>query len=590
MSLLKHLTSSYSVDKSFTKKFHDEVKRNIDDYEACQSVNGTKKTGVYNRHVAASRYDITIPYIFATHESMLSSFFETMPDIVISGRTSQTKDVAQIKAIYQYLVDVADLDEFLSMSAWWFFLVGMCKADVSFKTEIKGYIPQLDAQQMPMMDEQGEPVEIPVYKYNDPVALVDNPLKVYFSPESEFSIDGKKIPHYFTERLVDIDEIKDVYGVDVDADEQIEVDEVSKEDGESLKRAKVLYFYGTLPSTVQDEEDFKKQKLTWKFGQNYKIFLTKDTILLAEAIDEKPCKFARFYTSMNKFFGFGIGKTLRPFQEDMSIRRGQELAYADRFAFPWLTLPNGVKVDQKNLMDYEKKTPLAYSSDQSGLKPEYLTPPPMPASITDADTASRNDAQFVSGTLDLSKGAQQSTTVKTATGQQLFAQSQDKRLQKARKSIAKYYREVVIQMFKEARDNWGDDHKKITYQDEEGNDQDIEITAQDLQDIDFDTDIDFNLDSVSVNADIMSQRWISLLDTSINVPVANLKKIYGKVLSESFKIPNPESYIQEPPMQPGMPDQGGQITPEAASTTNPETVPQPETMGAQLAPQPQFAG
>lgn len=367
----------------------------------------------------------------------------------------------------------------------------------------------------------------------------------------------------------------------VDPDTTLEVDEVDTKDESSLKRARVRYFYGRLPST--DKDELLEKGLEWKYQQNYKAIYTKDKVLLIEAVDEKPCKLSRFYANLNKFFGFGIGKTLRPFQEDMSIRRSQQIAYADRFAFPWLAVGEGLKVDQKALMDYQKRTPLAYSGDKP---PEYISPPNMPSAITDADNAARSDAQFVSGTLDISKGAQQSNTVKTATGQQLFAQSQDKRLNKARKSIAKYYRETVIQMFKLARDNWGDDQKHVTYTSDDGTEVDMDITAEMLQGIDFDRDIDFNLDNVSVNQDIMSQRWISLIDTALNVPSADIDKIYQKVLRDSFKIQNPEFYTKEvPPVDPmtGQP----MVDPMAsAPVENPETVPQQEPLGAQLAPQP----
>ena len=580
MSLLSTLNSIYSINKAFTQKFHDEVKRNLDDYEAVNTDKTTKKTGVYNRHVAASRYDITIPYIFGTHESMISSFFENMPDLVINGRTSQTDKVEIIKATYEYFKDKADLDEFLSMSAWWFFLIGFVKADVEFKSEIEGYTPQLDQMGQPMIDEKtGEEVTIPVYLINDPVATVDNPLKVFFSPESEFSIDGKKIPNYVTERLVNVDEIEEVYGEKVDADNTLEIDGVDDKDKSLIGRAGVKYFYGRLPSSVK--EDLKEKKLEWSYKKEFKAIYTKDKVLLIEELSEKPCKFARFYANLNKFFGFGIGTTLRPFQEDMSMRRSQQIAYADRFAFPWLAVGDGLKVDQKALQDYQKRTPLAYSGDKP---PEYITPPNMPSVITDADAAARSDAQFVSGTLDISKGAQQTNTVKTATGQQLFAQSQDKRLNKARKSIAKYYRETVIQMFKLARDNWGDDEKTVTYTSDDGLEKDIVITAEMLQGIDFDTDIDFNLDNVSVNQDIMSQRWISLIDTALNVPSADIDKIYQKVLRDSFKIQNPEFYIKEAPAVDPMTGQPVGLTPSPVE--NPETVPQQESLGGQLAPQP----
>jgi hypothetical protein len=245
MSLLSTLNSIYETNKAFTKKFHDEVKRNLDDYEAKNTDKTQKKKGVYNRHVTSSRYDITIPYIFGTHESMISSFFENMPDLVINGRNSETDKVEIIKATYEYLKDKADLDEFLATSAWWFFLVGFVSADIEFKSEIEGYTPQLDQMGNPMIDEMtGEEVSIPIYSINDPVATVENLLKIFFSPESEFTIDGKKVPNYVKERLVNVDEIKDIYEVEVDPDTTLEVEGLESKEDALLGRANVKYFYG----------------------------------------------------------------------------------------------------------------------------------------------------------------------------------------------------------------------------------------------------------------------------------------------------------------------------------------------------------
>lgn len=592
MDFIKLLNTRYNIAKGFTKKWHDEIKRNIDDYEAQTAHSGVagKKTGVYNRHIAQSRYDITVPYIFGTHESLTSSFFENMPDIVVTGKTKEENKEEIIKAIYEYIKDVADLDEFLGQSAWWFFLIGMVKADVKYKQKIREYVPQLDTMGNPMMDGNGKEVTIPVYEYNNPFAEVDNPLKIVFSPDSEFSIDGKNIPYYLKERLVDVEEIKELYDVEVEPDTTLEVDDVDKKDSDNdLKRATVRYYYGTLPSDIKDYPQYKKYKLQWSIDANFQVIFTKDKILFAENIKEKPCKFARLYAVMNKFFGFGIAKTLRPFQEDMSIRRGQILAYADRFAFPWLTLPDGLKIDQKALYDVTKRDPLTYSGDKP---PTYLVPPNMPDIVNQADAAMRGDAQFVSGTLDLSKGAQQTNTVKTATGQQLFAQGQDKRLNKARKSLAKYFREVIIQMFKLARDNWGDDERQITYVDQDGVEQFISVSAGDLENIDFDTDIDFNLDSVSVNQDIMSQRWLGLLDTSKEIPEAKLEKIYRKVLKESYKISNPDSYVYTPDeiaaRQIGASPES-EVT-ESSGVEQDEVPPMDESMGSQLAPNTQYVG
>jgi hypothetical protein len=584
MTLLELLNNRYSIAKSFSKNFHADVKKFLEDYDPGEGYQPilNKKTAVQDKHLAVNKLDIKIPYIFATHESMIAALFEKMPEIIISGRSGENTEKAEIlKALYLYLEDKLDLDEFLANSAWWLLLVGFVMAKIDYKIEVEEYVPQLDSEGMPMLDEMGEEVTIPKYAYHDPVVSVENLLKVHFAPDSQFTISGDKVPYYIVEKLVECDEIEETYGIEVEPDQKIEVDgyEDSEKSESDLDRCCVLHYYGKIPKKYAPYlEEFG---LTWAYKTNYKIYHTKSKILYADVASEKACKFARMYYKLNTFFGFGLAKTLKPFQDDMSVRRGQQIRYADLFAYPWLLVPSGTTVSQKEIMDRHKRTPLVVGGEK---EPSYLVPPNMPAIVTQADEASRSDAQFVSGTLDLSKGAQQTNTVKTATGQQLFAQSQDKRLQKVRKSLAKYYREVVISLFKMVRENW-DGEKEISYYDEDEQYQEKIISAEDLADIDFDTDVDFSLDSVSVNQDIMSQRWISLLETSANVPNADLDKIYEKVLRESFKISNPETYVK--PVEEQSPPEGGETPPPAE---NPEEIPQEESMGSQLAPTGNYGG
>ncbi len=574
MTLLGLLNNRYTISKAFTKKFRDGVRQSLKDYEPEEDT----KSGVHDKHVKTKDNDAgKVPYIFATHESMMASFFESMPDIITSGRSGENATKANIlRALYTYLEDKLDLDEFLTESAWWLFLIGFVSSHSEYKTEFDK-VPLLNEMQEPQYDEAGEPVMVPKYSYHDPVVTVDNPLKIHFSPESEYSISGDKIPYYVTEKLIDTDEIQHIYDIEVEADETLEVDgyDDSKEaDQTDLRRAKVMYYYGSLPSSIKDE---MPEDMVWEYGKEYKIYFTKNRILYSEEA-EKRCKIAKLYGSRTKFFGFGIGKTLKSFQDDMTTRRRQIVDYGNLFAYPWLLVDAETIIDQKALNDKKKRTPLVYKGDK---KPEYLLPPSMPSTLQQVDEASRSDAQFVSGTLDMSKGAQNTNTVKTATGQQLFAQGQDKRLQKARKVISKYYREVVIDLMKQCRDNWDDQEKQIKYLNEDGDEMERVITAQDLQDIDFDTDVDFNLDSISVNKDIVSQRWIALLEQSAELPFADLEKIFRQVLRNSFNIPNAESYIMKPEDM-SMPPAGPPMP--AQPTQNPESVPQPQSMGNQLAP------
>lgn len=574
MTLLQLIIQRKEIAKSFTKEFHDEVKKCINDYQVKDQ---RRETGVHDKHVQKKRYTFNIPYIFATHESLMASFFENVPDILITGRSKAHEEVeAMLKAVYAYFQDKLDLDEFLNVSAWWFFLIGFVRSTAGYKIVEGEPAPQLDSDGNPMLDEVGEPIVIPQFEYHDPIIDIDDPLKVYYSPDSEFSISGDKIPYSLILKLLDPDEVENTFGVRVEPNAEVDVsDPKMKGEKEDLKRCELIFYCGQLPSTL---EDFEQHGLEWKYGKEYYVVTDGKQILHAEE-KRKSSKYARYFNIPREFFGYGIGKTLRDIQKEISIRKGQKVRYADLHAFPWLSVDGSTKIDQNALMDIEKRKPLIYTEK----KPEYIMPPNMSDALIKIDEEDRSDAQFISGMLDLSKGAQQTTTVKTATGQQLFAQSQDKRLQKARKVIAKYYREVVIELFKQAAENW-EDEKQISYY---SDDQQVEMTVQKsvLQGVDFDTDVDFNLDSASVNQDILSQRWISLLDQAKTIPeVAKVDEVWKKTMREAFKVNNPEAYTQEPlPMeempQEGMPQEG--LLTEAE---NPETMPQPQSLGQQLAP------
>lgn len=569
MTLLQLLNQRKEIAKTFTKDFHDEVKKSIDDYKAKDQ---KADTGTTNKHLQKKRYSFNIPYIFSTHESLLASFFESLPEIIITGRSKSTDAEAMLKAMYAYFQDKLDLDEVLNTSAWWFFLVGFLRSTVGYKIIESDPIPQLDSDSQPMFDElTGEPVTIPQYDYHDPIVDVDDILKVTFSPDSEFTISGEKIPYSFVAKLMDPDEVEHIYGEKVEPNAEVELGDTGAKKGEreDLKRCELLFYCGQLPSSVEDFDNYFP-KTEWQYGKDYYIVFTANKILHAEE-KRKSSKYARYFNVPREFFGYGIGKTLRDIQKEISLRKGQLIRYGDLYSFPWLAVDSSTKIDQNALQDITKRKPLQYVEK----KPEYLVPPPMNDVMTKLDESDRSDAQFISGMLDLSKGAQQTTTVKTATGQQLFAQSQDKRLQKARKVIAKYYRELIIEIFRQAIENW-EDEKQITYYDE---DEQVEMTIrkEELQDIDLDTDIDFNLDSASVNQDIISQRWISLLEQAKTIPeVADISAVWKKTIREAFKVPNPENYTTKAPqMDPNAPqvDKMGNSLPV-----------QPQPVGEQLAP------
>lgn len=572
MALLDLLNTRTKVAKSFTKNFRDEVKKCIEDYK-CEKDDASER--VHNKHIkTGNRYDFTIPYIYSTHESLLASVFEKGIDLVLSDKGAQDEQkVLAIKAIYEYLRDKLDLDTFYWQSAWWYILVGFTSSHQFFDIKISGEAPVMGQDGMPLMDEMGAPVTTPIYDWNDPRATVDDPKKTYFAPDSEYTVDGEKVSYDVQERLMEASEIEEMYQLEkgeVESTEKLDVGSEYKENKENddIKRAVCFYYRGHVPESESAEV------MDWNKDTEYYITFIKNKVLNV-SVSDKKLSLSRWFAPPTEFFGFGIGKTLRSSQKEMSIRRQQQIRYADQYAFPWLAIDAATKVDQRSIEDVVKRKPLIYSEKP----PQFLVPPPTPQTLTDMDTMARNDAQFISGTLDLSKGAQESNTVKTATGQQLFAQSQDKRINKIRIELGSYFRQVVINLCKLARDNW-EDEKVLQVAGDEGDVQDVVIDKVMLDSIDFDTDIDIQLDTISVNKDTIAERVIALYDKVKDDPLVDRRKVFAKMLKEGFQIKNPDSYILPPE------EQGTQQTQEPKD--NPEQLDPnaQQTLGAEMAPQP----
>lgn len=597
-ALLPFLKKRLKVAKSFSKDFFEEVDRCIADYEGeeNQDVSGIDKLSIHRR------YEFVIPYIFATHESMLSSIFERAPDLVFTGRgMKDTEKARKITATYEYLWDKADLDTFITNSAWWFILIGQTTSDVYFKSEYRE-VQAIDPDtNEPMFDDEtGEPVMTVVYDYNDPVVNTDDPKKVYFSPESEYEISGTKVPYYFREQLTTVDDIEELYDIKTKPTAEIYVEGISEEDTDrkdkyedDLDRVCAYHYFGTLPKKLKNildniVEESGGEAPEYEYGAKYHIFFSSNDVFLIEKLEsvDRAVKMARWYGVPNKFFGFGIGKTLRQFQKELSIRRGQQIRYADVAAYAKIAVEAGGEVDYKSLEDPRENVVVTYTDNP----PSYLTPPDMSATLIQTEEKAREDAQFVSGMLDLSNGSQDSKTVKTATGQTIFAESAEKRVKKARKELGKYLRAVVVQMLKLCAENW-DETKIMTITDEDGEELELEVSQEDLSDINFDTDIDIDLESITVNKEVMREQIIALYDKTKDDPLVERRKVIKLVLRDGFNINDAESYIKDLELQPGMvlvePNSGvqyvvgedGELTEQAAM----DELAEPGVGGAEMA-------
>lgn len=563
MKLLDLLKYRLEVAKAFTKEHQDEVERCVDDYELKRTEE--EKLSLLNN--PNKRYEFKIPYIFATHESMLSSMFDRVPDLVMRKRgVNDEEKVRKIKAAYEYLVDKLNLEGVMTESAWWFLLTGFVTAHGSYKSEYRE-VPVVNPDTGEVeVDEMGEPVTRIEYTYDDPVVRVGKPDKEFYSPESEFTNEGDKIPYMFTEEMMDVETIKNTYEKKVDPDAEVKVEDLkSKKDSTDLKRAKVYMYYGRIPEDTTDTKQIKD----WDKNTEAYIVFTNKEILYAEGMKNgKLCRFGKWHGRPTSFFGFGIGKTLREIQIEMSVRRGQQMRYADVAAFPKIAVDVNTEFDSKAILDPREQVVLLYKDKP----PAYLTPPDLSNTLLITEEKAREDAQFISGMLDLSKGAQDSQVVKTATGQTIFAEAAEKRIKQAKRQFGRYWRSVIVMLLELARDNWQED-KIALITDQNGMEQEISISSEDLKDIDFDLDLDIDMESVSVNKEALRAQSIELYDKFKDDPMIDRKMVVEKVLRDGFNENDPERFITEQgmqgntPMQPHMNGSPGEIPTSNAGIT-----------------------
>jgi len=152
--------------------------------------------------------------------------------------------------------------------------------------------------------------------------------------------------------------------------------------------------------------------------------------------------------------------------------------------------------------------------------------------------------------LDTSQGSQQSNTVDTATGQAIFAEASEKRIRYAKKKFLQFYKESVVVLLKLAQLYWSED-KVVSLTDDDGKEEEIIVTAQDLSDIDFDKDIFIDAESLTINKDVIRAQAIELYDRVKDDPLVERKEVFKDVLRIGFDKRNPDKYIKDMELVPG---------------------------------------
>lgn len=553
MILHDFLKQRKELAKTFTEKnFSNRVKDDLKHYKA-DDIYNPDNLNIDLEEATNRRYRFVIPLIFTNHESMMASMFDRIPELIFfNGGAEDEEKKIKVEAAYEYLKDKLDLESFMNDAAWWFLLSGFTSAHAGYLKKTKD-IPMLDENGEARVDEDGNPMLMNDYEYDDPTIEVGDPFKTFFSPESEFSYSGDKVPYYLKQELLEVSEIERNYGKKVEADATLETDSKSGEKYTSVKsdlaRVKTYFYYGTLSKeALLDGSDDTDEIEDWNPDRMFFCVFTEDELLHVESENMKKCRLLKWHGAPNEFFGFGIAKLLLPFQKEKSIRRGQQVRFADVAAFPKLLLDDQGTWDKNALRDPREQIVLTYDKEHN--KPEYLAAPNLGQAVADAHNQADIDAQQTSGMIDLGQGSQSSSTVKTATGQTIFADAAEKRMRLAKKKFLKFYREVVILLLKLCQQNW-DSEKLINITDKNGVQTPITISQYDLADVDFDTDVDIDSESVSINKDILRQQAIEIYDRVKDDPFVDRKEVFKDMVAKGFNIKDPQRLLKDPVAEPG---------------------------------------
>jgi hypothetical protein len=546
MKLINLLNLRKEVAEKFTEDFHSRVKRDLKVYNAEQP-SALDSLNIDLVDIPNKRYQFTIPLVFTDHEAMLASMFDRIPELIFSkGGKHDEEKALKVQASYEYLQDKLDLEMVLTDVAWWFILSGFAASHTSYQVISKD-VPIYDEMGEPMLDEMGEVLTRTDFEYDDPIVEVGDPVKDYWSPESEFCFDGKKIPYYIRFKKLTVQEVKEKYNKDVEPDTSLEKVGETKEDVKSdTERVGTWFYSGTLPKEVSG------QVKGWTADQIYYIVFTTKEVLYKKTIEEHVklneslCRVVKWLGQPNEFFGFGLAKLLAPFQREKSIRRGQMIRYADIAAFPKVLAEEGSKLDNASFNDPRENRVILYS----GQKPEYLQPPQISQIVGDTNELADRDAQSVSGLLDISSGSQSSSVVKTATGQSIFADAAEKRVRKAKRTLMKWYRSQVILLLKLCQANWQSE-KLIEITDNDGQTVEVSVSAQDLSDIDFDKDVDIDPESVSINKDVLRAQAIEMYNMTKDDPLVERKESIKHVYQNGFNVTDPERFLKDQQLVPG---------------------------------------
>lgn len=558
---LNLLKARLKLAKKFCEKPHKTWKKMIREYE----IDDISDAGEV-------REKTRIGYIFRKVESDQPAIFDDQPDLFIKGRHANTKDIEPlIEGTYDYLWDIQDLEEEIEDLGPYFSLLGLAAIESPWVTKTKK-VPQ--TEEVPVLDETGQPVIDPVsgqpvtkqeVKYLDvpvkdqPSAEAVNLFKVYFSPETKFSmiLDCDHCPYYFKEKLLSKEKIKAWYGKEVEASETIKVedltgDDESEENSEvvksDMKRVTTYEYYGDLPEDMaKNIKDKDGNIVPWSYDREYHIVITNNEELLVEEspYPMKPMFLIGNYGLANKFWKFGEAKHLLPLVQELQIYRNKILAYTRKMADPKPLIPDSANVDEAAFRDANVGRPVKYSGQTP---PTYLSPSQLGKEVEAGIQMAREDLEKTSGSFDLVAGGSTSQ-VKTPRGIQVYAEAADKSIRRKRKKFARLIRHLIMFQFQLLALNWSpEDNRTISIiNGDTGTPEAVEVTKEVLQILGGIGDmytIDVEIESLSVNRVQMRQDALDLWDLASQAPdIFNRQEVAKWLLQSGFNVKDGDRFL-----------------------------------------------
>jgi hypothetical protein len=544
--LLALFNSRRTLSKSFGKKYKKEVEKALDDYNI-ESFDKKFLPDLHNK--------LQIPYIFSTVESSLPSLFDQFPPVYMAQGGKMDKEFSEFsQLVWEYIVRLTNLNWTIEETGFTFLLGGLGTTLVDWETDTETVeeelqIPLLNEDGTPVVDENGMP-QIETVTQENEVIVKDQPVikylpydEVYFSPESKFVVDdedNKSIPYVIYKVSMDVDVASYIFNTEIEpTDEEIDLDKVDAHldadidklniDKDDIKRVSVYFYQGQLPKDKVED---------WRPYRAYKAaFTTKQILEAPTQIEKKGIINIGNYGSPEEFYKFGEARVLRELEEDVSMGRSVIADYRDKLSTK-VAVPHTTEFDEESFRSPKEFTIVKFIGDRY---PQYITPPPIPETVLTSLGMSRDDIQMASAQLDISRGGTQSV-VDTATGQKIFAQAQQKRIERKKGKLGEYIKAIAKNVLIMASQKWDvETFAQIT----DTNPEEIMQKGfiEKLSNIGTEYDLVIEIDDVVNNKEARAAQAIAMYREMKDVQMINQDELIRFVMKVGFNQKDTERFL-----------------------------------------------